>query len=212
MLPFSLPVTPVWTPICQLGVGHRALIETHLLALGDEDRYLRFGYAANDDHIRAYVRGLRFDRDEIFGIFNRKLALIGMAHLTYASVGVPRDSAEFGVSVSPLVRGRGYGNLLFRRAVMHARNAGVSVMHIHALSENRAMLKIARNAGASVERDGTESIAHLRLPPADFESQFTELLEAQHARHDYQWKVGRAQVHRWLRALRLAPASELQGR
>jgi hypothetical protein len=36
------------------------------------DRYLRFGYPANDEQIRRYVDQLNFDRDELFGIFNRR--------------------------------------------------------------------------------------------------------------------------------------------
>jgi hypothetical protein len=55
---------------------------------------------------------------------------------------------------------------LFERAVMHARNEGVDMLFIHALSENTAMLKIARNAGAAlVERDGSETEAYLQGYP-----------------------------------------------
>ena len=36
---------------------------------------------------------------------------------------------------------------MFERAVIHARNEGVDLLFIHALSENTAMLKIARRAG-----------------------------------------------------------------
>ncbi len=54
-------------------------------------------------------------------------------------------------------RGKGYGSRLFERAVVHARNEGVSLLFIHALSENTAMLKIARNAGAVLERAGSET-------------------------------------------------------
>src|SRR6266702_3333280 len=54
-----------------------------------------------------------------------------------------KSCAEFGVSVLKKARGRGYGSRLFDRAVMHARNEGVELLFIHALSENTAMLKIA---------------------------------------------------------------------
>ena len=46
-----------------------------------------------------------------------------------------------------------------------ARNRGVDTIFIHALSENTAMLKIARNAGATLQRDGSESEAWLKLAP-----------------------------------------------
>ena len=164
-------------------------IIAHLTALGERDRYLRFGYPASDEQIRRYAEGLDFGRDEVFGIFNRKLALIAMAHLAYATQPAHADSAEFGVSVSHYARGRGYGMQLFERAVMHARNEGVNQLFIHALSENMAMLNIARKGGATIVREGAESQAHLLLPPADFESQMTELVDEQVARTDYHVKA-----------------------
>jgi len=180
---------PLLVPIRSLGVNHRTRIASHLLSLEPHDRYLRFGYMAQDEQILRYVDGLDFDRDEIFGIYNRKLELIAMAHLAYASPAGHDACAEFGVSVVPAARGRGYGARLFERAAMHATNDGVSLLFIHALSENAAMLKIARNAGARVERDGTESEAFLHLPQATLDSQVTELIEEQVAQTDYRIKV-----------------------
>jgi RimJ/RimL family protein N-acetyltransferase len=180
---------PVVVPIRSMGPGHRERIGLHLLALDPHDRYLRFGYAANDEQILRYVDQLNFDRDELFGIFNRKLDLIAMAHLAFSIDPKSASCAEFGVSVGKTARGRGYGGRLFERAVMHARNEGVSMLFIHALSENTAMLKIARRAGAIIERDGSESEAHLRLPPADFDSRVTELVNQQVALTDYHFKA-----------------------
>lgn len=178
-----------WIPIRSLAQRHRAKVLTHLLALVPEDRYLRFGYAANDAQIRRYVDLLDFDRDEVFGVFNRKLELIAMAHLAYLPDSAQtRHAAEFGVSVLPKARGRGYGARLFDHAVLHARNRHVDTMIIHALSENAAMLKIARNAGATVERDGGESEARLRLPAETFGSVLEELVENQAGELDYQLK------------------------
>ncbi len=176
-------------PIRSIGPGHADHILQHLLALEPGDRYLRFGYAANDEQIRRYVDSLNFGRDELFGIFNRKLELIAMAHLAFSVDPKCTSCAEFGVSVARQARGRGYGSRLFERAVMHARNEGVSLLFIHALSENTAMLRIARNAGALIERDGSESEAHLRLPPADFDSRMTELISEQLALTNYHLKA-----------------------
>lgn len=195
-----------WAPICKLDDSQRAAVEQHLLGLEADDRYLRFGHVASDDLVRGYVQRLDFDRDEVLGIFNRRLELIGMAHLARDGEPGESDSVEFGVSVSRHARGRGYGNLLFRRAMMHARNEGVSVMHIHALTENKIMLGIARNAGATVVRDGAESVAHLRLPPADFESQFTELVEAQQAQANYHLKAQHCQFKRFLQVVMAFPS------
>jgi len=196
-----------WAPICKLDDDHRVAIEMHLLALDANDRYLRFGQVMSDELVRSYVRRLDFERDEILGIFNRRLELIGVAHLA-REAEARLASVEFGVSVSSHARGRGYGNLLFRRAVMHARNEGASVMHIHALSENDIMLAMARNAGATVVSDGTESVAHLRLPPADFASQFTELLESQEAQTNYHLKAQHCKFARFLQMALTFPPSK----
>lgn len=179
---------PALVPIRSLGENHRGRITEHLLALAPHDRYLRFGHWANEEQIQRYSASLDFERDEIFGIYNRKLALIAVAHLAYAQDQGHDNCAEFGVSVLPAARGRGYGARLFDRAAMHAANDGISLMFIHALSENAAMLKIARNAGAKVERDGAESEAYLRLPPATLDSRVTEIIEEQIAQTDYRLK------------------------
>lgn len=184
----SSPRSASVVPIRSLSRDHVPSIEQHLLALEPHDRYLRFGYAANDEQIRRYVAQLNFERDELFGIFNRKLQLIAMAHLAFSVDPQLTTCAEFGVSVSQAARGRGYGGRLFERAAIKARNEGVSQLFIHALSENTAMLKIARKAGAVIERAGTESEAHLWLPPADFDSRVTELMDEQVALTDYHLK------------------------
>ncbi len=186
----SRRIAPLLVPIRSLGANHRARITAHLMALEPHDRYLRFGYAAQDEQIQRYVDQLDFERDEIFGIYNRKLELIAMAHLAHAAGEAQHTScAEFGVSVSSNARGRGYGARLFERAAMHASNAGISLLFIHALSENTAMLKIAKNAGACVKRDGSESEAYLHLPQATLDSQVSEIIEEQLAQTDYRIKV-----------------------
>jgi len=185
----EVQAAPIVIPIRSLGPAHRERIATHLLALDAQDRYLRFGYSAGDDQVRRYVESLDFERDEIFGIYNRKLELIAMAHLAFDASSQASRQAEFGVSVAAKARGRGYGARLFERAVIHARNEGVDLLFIQALSENTAMLKIARNAGAVLERSGGETEALLRLPPATLDSRLGELLDEQVALTDYRLKV-----------------------
>lgn len=181
--------TPVMVPIRSLGANHRDRIAAHLISLEPHDRYLRFGYAASDEKIRHYIDGLNFERDEIFGIYNRKLELIAMAHLAYPADKTSNSGAEFGVSVLKSARGRGYGARLFERAAMHARNDGITQMYIHALSENSVMLRIAKHAGAVVHRDGSESEAYLRLPAATLDSQMTEIVHEHLAQADYRMKA-----------------------
>ena len=179
---------PVVVPIRSLGPGHRQRIADHLKLLDAEDRYLRFGYPARDEHIDRYVASMDFVRDDIFGVYNRKLELIAMAHLAYSEDPQMKSCAEFGVSVLKRARGRGYGQRLFERAVMHARNEGVDMLFVHALTENRAMLHIARKGGATIDHMGSETDAYLRLSGATFDSRIAEIVEEQVAQGDYRFK------------------------
>ena len=190
-----------WVPIRSLGHRHRERVTAHLLALDPSDRYLRFGHVASDAQISKYVDMLDFEQDEIFGIFNRRLVLIAMAHLAHAVAprGTGAPVSEFGVSVLPQARRRGFGHRLFEHAMLHARNRGVELLMIHALSENTAMLRIARDAGATVVRAGAEADAWLKLPPDTVASHIDEVVERQAAEIDYRLKRSARQVGDLLR-------------
>lgn len=200
----TVPVPPVvrparpWIPVRSLAPRHRPRVLDHLLRLSDHDRYLRFGHPASDEQLARYIGQIDFERDEVFGIINRRLEVIAMAHLAYA--GDPRHphEAEFGVSVATHARGRGFGRRLFDHAVLHARNRGVERMVIHALTENTAMLRIARHAGATVERSGAESEAVLKLPPISLSERLQTLLDWQAAEFDYGLKLQANRLDRWL--------------
>ena len=214
MEPSTAPHAPAtswtWVPVRSLGKRHRERIASHLMELSESDRHLRFGYIATDAQLSKYVDMLDFDRDEVFGIFNRRLELIALAHLAHPTEPgtTPRaNMSEFGVSVLPKARGRGFGKRLFEHAMLHARNRGVRLLFIHALSENTVTLKIARNAGATVQRDGSESEAWLELPDDTITSHMGQLVEQQAAELDYRFKVHAHQVNTVLGAL-----AELKGR
>lgn len=175
-------------PIAALDLSKSQQILQHLNELSEHDRYLRFGYAATNIHIEKYVSNLKFDRDEIYGIFNSELQIIAMAHLALMKEDGQEHSSEFGVSVSAHARGRGYGAHLFQRAVIHARNEKVYKMHIHALSENAPMIRIARKGGAKIERYGSEVEAFLSLPKRNLDSRVTEFMANQYAKTNYSIK------------------------
>jgi GNAT superfamily N-acetyltransferase len=175
-------------PIAPLDISKSPQILKHLFELSEHDRYLRFGYKATNAHIEQYVANLKFERDEIYGIFNSELQIIAMAHLALMKEEGQEYSAEFGVSVSAHARGRGYGAHLFQRAVMHARNEKVYKMQVHALSENAPMIRIARKGGAKIERYGSDVEAFLSLPKRDLDSRVTEFISNQYAKTNYSIK------------------------
>ena len=117
-----------WIPIRILSSKHRPRISAHLKSLSPQDRYLRFGYSATDEQIENYVAKLEFGRDDIYGVFNRRLEIMAMAHVAFSADPQWATCAEFGVSVDLKLRGRGLGARLFERAVVHARNEGVALL------------------------------------------------------------------------------------
>lgn len=201
--PEPSPAAPRWVPVRNLAPRDRDAILEHLLGLDERDRYLRFGYPAQDGQITHYVDALDFARDEIFGIFNRRLELVAMVHLAYPRSEAERapTTAEFGVSVSERLRGRGIGARLFEHAMLHARNRGVDTLVIHALTENRPMLRIAHRAGAVVQRSGGDADASLRLPPNDLASRLEEIVEDGAAEIDFSLKRQAQQVGQLLDSL-----------
>lgn len=133
----------------------------HFLALGAEDRRLRFGLPLSDDSIADYVARIDFGRDAVFGVFDDELNLAGVAHLARAE-----EHAELGVSVLPAHRGRGIGAALLERAHTHARNWGIGTLFMHCLTENAAMMHLARKQGMRIAAASGEADAHLALSPA----------------------------------------------
>lgn len=179
-----------WVPIRTLGARHRPRVLAHLLALDDADRQLRFGHLASDDRIRSYAAQIDFERDLVFGVFDRRLQLVALVHLAFeAASKVPDGAAEFGVSVLPHMRGRGLGTQLFEHAVTHARNRGCGTLLIHLARDNKAMLAIVRRAGAAVSFEGPEALAQLPLPADTLGSQIAEMLGHQAAELDYRMKL-----------------------
>jgi GNAT superfamily N-acetyltransferase len=178
----------VLVPIVSMDERHRDKIIAHLIGLDTEDRILRFGYPATDEQIGRYVAGMNFERDHIYGIFNAALKIEALAHLCIERPAQGEPRAEFGVSVRKTSRGKGLGSRLFERAMVHARHEKISYFYIHALSENMPMLAIARNHGAKLERDGSETEAYLRLPPPDIESELEDWVTDQYGRINYSVK------------------------
>ena len=113
--------------------------------------------------------------DEVFGIFNRRLELIALAHLAHRDADPARGRAamsEFGVSVLPQARRRGFGRRLFEHAMLHARNRGVR-HDLHPCAEREhgdAQARAERRRDRRARRLGIRGLARaaarfLRLAP-----------------------------------------------
>jgi GNAT superfamily N-acetyltransferase len=178
----------------------------HFLALEEKDRLLRFGSKLSDELVTRYVEQLNFSRDTIFGVYDRKLRLLGVGHLAFAPREASRVSgatikarvAEFGVSVAAAARGMGVGTKLFERGAMRCRNADVDTLYMHCLSSNKVMMHIATKAGMEIHRDYGEADAYLKLKPANSVTVFQEAMEEQVAMLDYIVKANLRALFKWV--------------
>ncbi len=187
---------------CELTRLERNALEQHLLALDAEDRRLRFGVALPDQTIRDYVARIDFERDAVFGAFDDALRLVAAAHLARCDGHV-----ELGVSVLPDWRGHGAGAALLARSHTHARNWGIRALFMHCLSENGAMMHLARKQGMRIFTGRGESDAWLALPPADVASYTNQLLAQRLGLFDFALKRQLHAVRSIAGALRVKPGT-----
>jgi GNAT superfamily N-acetyltransferase len=152
-----------------------------LRELPAQDLWLRFGYAVTDEALRLYVRKLHFSRDAIFGIFDEAAELLALGHLGFDKNAFSK-TAEFGVSVLPHARRRGFGLRLLQRAAVHARNRGAVHLMMTYMPENDALKHLAERADMQLTPDTYEPRASLRLDPPTaaslMDETFSEMLAA----------------------------------
>nr|WP_223466201.1 GNAT family N-acetyltransferase [Massilia soli] len=183
----------------------RRRMRKHFLALDNSDRLLRFGTTLPDELLESYVAKIDFERDKVYGVYNRVFKLVAVGHLAFAPkekspgkvVTTKEQVAEFGVSVSRSARGLGIGSKLFERAAIHCRNQDVDTLYMHCLSSNQVMMRIARKAGMEIQREYGEADAYLRLLPANPASMLQEALQEQFATIDYTWKANARAAVKW---------------
>ena len=177
----------------ELSWTHREALERHMLLLGGEDRQLRFGGSLSDTAVRHYVARIDFDQDAVFGVFGHDLTLLGAAHLARGN-----GNAELGVSVLLDHRGRGLGGALLQRAHTHARNWGVRVLYMHCLTENAAMMHLARKQGMDIVAEAGEADALLNTS-----SRFAAAIDRRIALFDHALKTQLANARRLADALKV---------
>ena len=157
----------------RLGRFQTAEMLAHFSSLPGEDLRLRFGAPMRPLALQKYVDGIDFSNDRVFGIFNRELRLVSVAHL---AVDLERDFAELGLSVAHESRRRGHGEALLRRAATHAASLGLHRIYMHCLSENRALMGLARKAGFKIVAARGEADASKQLEETRPESIAMEIV------------------------------------
>lgn len=160
----------------KLGDTDRQRLRQHFLRLDASDRHLRFGSSLNDSAVINYVRGIDFERDEIYAVTDDAKCILGVVHIV-----VMEQEAELGLSVLAPARGLGVGNTLFDRAVMRLRNRCVREVLVRCLHQNAAMMHLAQKHGMKIQHDGSDREARLALPAATSGSHMLEWLQDRQA-------------------------------
>jgi len=144
----------------RLNEGVRAALVAHFLALPMKNRCLRFATSLAPRVIAAYVNGIDFGRDAVFGVYDDQSTLVGVAHLAFED-----DLAELGLSVLPAHRARGVGGALLNRAVAHVRDRCIPRLFMHCLSGNAPIMRIEQGLGMDIVEGTGGADTHLKLPP-----------------------------------------------
>jgi len=136
------------------------MLVAHFLSLPMKDRCLRFGMPLAPPAIAAYIEGIDFGRDAVFGVHDPDLGLVGAVHVAFED-----NLAELGLSVLPAHRCRGMGTALFKRAMAHVRNRSIPRLVMHFLADNGPIMRMARRFGMHIVTSAGDADAHLDLRP-----------------------------------------------
>jgi RimJ/RimL family protein N-acetyltransferase len=128
----------------------------HLAELSADDLWFRFGSPMNQSALEHYVNGIDFTSDRALGIYDSELKLVGFTHVGIAP-GEP--SADFGFSVSPQYRRRGYADAMMQQGLLEAADLGLDQVYVYFRTANLPMMRLACKAGFDIAIDGSEAVA-----------------------------------------------------
>ena len=146
------------TAICPTQLHFHELIG-HFLAMGSNDRLLRFGGVMSDAWIVSYVESLFASAESVLVVVEPGGNISGALHLESTDCGV-----VLGLSVSSWARRLGIGTLLLQRAGLLARTRGLKTLFIRNLSLNTALQQLVLRLGMSVACASTALSTRLEVP------------------------------------------------
>lgn len=135
---------------------HKPNILQHLAELSADDLWLRFGSPLRQSALENYVNGIDFSSDIAWGIYDPELKLVGFTHV---GIEPAKRCAEFGISVSPEYRRRGYAEAMLRRALLPAAHLDLDKVYGYFRTVNLPIMRLARKAGFDIAIHGSEAVA-----------------------------------------------------
>ena len=148
--------------IRELHEHDRQELRAFFLALGQEDRYRRFGRVMADMALEGYLARLDWSECVMLGAYDAHAHLVGLLELARIRGG----ACEIAVVVAGTHRGRGLGTALMNRALLKAKVHGCERVVLLCQVDNEPMRRLARSAGLSASAEDGEVEGRLELPHA----------------------------------------------
>lgn len=136
---------------------------THLKALDESSRILRFGAPVTDaviDHLCDKIE-LDSHRHTLFAIENANLEFVAVGHVAEFK------DMEMAFSVLDDYQGQGMGEALMARVIQHCRTMGHLKGFMVCLPHNNAIKHLCQKHGIKIHTEYGETTADVELPAAD---------------------------------------------
>jgi GNAT superfamily N-acetyltransferase len=137
---------------------------THLKALDEDSKLLRFGYRVSNEVIDRLCDDIEADtlHHILFCIENEHLDIVAVGHIA------TRGSMELAFSVFKEYRGQGMGNKLMKRCIQYCRTHGIFKGCMVCLSSNAVIKHLCIKNDIKIHTDHGETLAEIELDHPDF--------------------------------------------
>ena len=147
---------------------------THLKALDEDSKLLRFGYRVSDEVIDRLCDNIEADtlHHILFCIENDRLEIIAVGHVA------TQGEMELAFSVFQEYRGQGMGNKLMKRCIQYCRTHGILKGCMVCLANNSVIKHLCIKNDIKIHTDHGETLANISLPtptPATFIDEATSV-------------------------------------
>ena len=166
----------------------------HLKSLPDEDRYTRFGFAANPATIDQLMLNILYNQEQhhIFTYYTDN-HIVGFGHLAREG-----DDWELAVSVEKPYQGQGIADELMSYMIDWGKTHGVNAVYMHCITENQKIQHLARKHGLKTwDRSGHELTARVQLPEPTVFDYTTNFVREQGELAADMVKLQRAWLRNW---------------
>lgn len=162
--------------------------KTHLLALDEENRYLRFGFhIKNDTIVELCARWeANSNKHKIFAIENDDLEVIAIGHISLED-----NPAELAFSVLKEYQGQGMGDALMKRLIEYCQNHNIKLGCMVCLGSNDKIKHLARKHNILVKTEQGDSYGQIAIPTPTPVSYWKEYVDESLGKLDHLGKTQR---------------------